>query len=412
MESQPDGNVLSDFWEYCSCYEIPRNYALWSAVGLLGAVVNRKIYLYQGDILINATEFIVLVGPQGNGKSTAMRFAKNVFVKACPNINLGPSQQSREDIVKFMSSEDCMNYYDDAKGQKVEYRPYHFFINEFKNFVSYNPAGMIAFLTDIYDEEVFKASTIKRGLEDVVHPAVNILACENPDWMIKNLKNDTISGGFSRRINFIYVLDRVEPRPRPFVTPKARAAIERVLAHCIRIKDFCGEVVWSKEAEIYYDKWYITNRSITATDSIMAGYYQTKHIQMLKVCMLLLASEYCPKPSLLLTVPIIERALALMEAVETNLPKLFVSAGRNELAAPQQKILDLIEAHGGMMAEREILKLTSKDLSPSEQIAVLGHLKQTQELYRVEYRNGTVTRWVYMSAAAMEREKANLTTKA
>src|ERR1700679_1827356 len=141
------GNVLQDFWEYCSCYEIPRNYALWSALGLLGAVVNRKVYIMQGDLRINTTAFILLVGPQGNSKSTTMRFAKQIFERACPSIPVGPSQQSREDIVKFMSSDDCVSYFDNEKGVKTIYSPYHFFINEFKNFVSYNPAGMISFLT-------------------------------------------------------------------------------------------------------------------------------------------------------------------------------------------------------------------------------------------------------------------------
>lgn len=410
MESK--GNVLTDFWAYCGVYEIPRNYALWSALGLLGAVVNRKVFIMQGDIPINAVTFILLVGPQGNGKSTAMRFAKSTFSKACPNIPLGPSQQSREDIVKFMASDDCVGYYEklNEKGEKerVQYSPYHFFINEFKNFVSYNPSGMIAFLTDIYDEEVFKASTLVRGKEDIMHPAVNILACENPDWMIKNLKSETISGGFSRRINFIYETDRVEPRPRPQVTPEARAAIERVLKHCIRIKDMSGQVIWTKDAEVYYDDWYYKNRKIVSNDSIIAGYLQTKHIQMLKVCMLLIMGEYDVKYPLTLTAEVIQMALALMESPEKNLPKLFISAGRNELAAPQQRVIDLLEQHNGIMAEKEVLRLSGKDLNFAEQTGVLAFLTKTGQIYKGQYDDAGVKRWCYMTPTAYMKQGGKL----
>src|ERR1035437_9102491 len=146
----PPNNLLADFWSYCSCSEITRNNAIWALLGGLAGVVNRKVFTQIGDIPIYCNLYVLLVGTPGTGKSTAMDFSCNLVRAACPEYPIGPSKQSHGDIIKFMSSEECANYYTDHKGEKKELRVYNFFIDEFKNFVAYDIIGMLNFLTGIY----------------------------------------------------------------------------------------------------------------------------------------------------------------------------------------------------------------------------------------------------------------------
>ena len=377
--------LLQDFCTYCSCYEIPRNYALWSGLGLLGATINRRVYIRHGDLVFHSHLFCCLVGKQGNGKTTAKDFAEKLFRKTSPEIPIGPSQQSREDIVKFMASDECRNIYRNEKGEDTELRAYHFFINELKNFVSYNPAGMVSFLTDIYDRDTFDASTIKRGLELIPNPCLNILACENPDWIIDNFKHSVISGGFGRRMIFVYEIDKAEPIPRPHVSPEAREAINRVAKHLIKIKSLVGEMVWSDEAKAFWDKWYIENRLANIPNPLMEGYFQTKHVQLLKVCMLLACAE--PEPKLLLTPGLLEEGLALFLSIERNMPKLFIASGRSDLARAKQEILDYLDANNGQGEEGRLRTSLDSNVTPMEQISLLRHLVDTRQLIRRVEKN-------------------------
>src|SRR4029077_15283038 len=99
-------DFLSDFWQYCQCYEVPRNYALWSAISMVQAAMHRKIYFLKGDIEVHSADYPLLVGPMGNKKSTPCDFVKEIFREACPTLAIGASNQTAEDIVKAMCADD------------------------------------------------------------------------------------------------------------------------------------------------------------------------------------------------------------------------------------------------------------------------------------------------------------------
>lgn len=383
---------INDFWEYCQCYEIPRNYAILSSIGLLAASVNRRVYIKQGDITIHANMYICLVGEQGGRKSTPKDFARDVFAEVFPNMPVAAAMQTREKIIEYLASDESIRLYHDETGAKIEFHPYILFINELKNFLSFNAAGMIEFLTDIYDRKFFDASTIKRGLEVIPNPCINILACETSDWIVDRLKGRIISGGFSRRMVYVYELEKTNPAemiciPRPIITDKAKRAMAAVKQHLLDIKDISGQFQWTKEGGEFFDEWYRENKRTLPDDPLMRGYRKTKDVQLLKLCMLL-AMAY-PKPQLLMTPELLQFGLAVLDANEVNMPRLFMSIGRNELAIPQQKIFDLLENNDGWLPKKKLMAEMDKDLTPDEQWKIIRHLKDTDRLFEADVQLGT-----------------------
>jgi hypothetical protein len=373
-------DLLQDFWTYCQCYEITRNQALWSALGLLGAVINRKVYIMHGDLKFHCNNYICLVSEAGTGKSTSADLAAKLCRRVFPEYPIGPSQQSREAIVEFMSkNDDCKNNYVNEKGQSQELRVYLFFINELKNFVSYNPAGMVSFLTDIYDRSYFDAGTIKRGLETIPNPAINILACETSEWLINNFRQSIMSGGIGRRMLFVNEVELPPIVPRPHITPAAKAAIERVDAHLHKLRALVGEMKWDPKTYDLWDKWYADNKNNLPDNPIMRGYKRTKHVHVLKVCMQLAAASYEPK--LILTPDLFQEVLAMFESIEEHMPKLFIASGRSEFARPKQQIFDMLE-RTCPMEEHTIRTALDTDVSPMEQVCLLRHLVETKQLIK------------------------------
>lgn len=377
-------DFISDYVEYHNHYEIPRRYVFWCALGLLGATINRKVIFWHGDIPIMGQLYIMLVGPQGNGKTTPNDFARGFFEEACPEFAVGASTQSAEDIVKTMSDTNFPTVPWNYNGETLAIRPYAFFVNEFKNFVAYNPARMLTFLGDIYDRfERFKSSTLKRGVEDVVYPSVNVLACENPDWLIRNLKGDVVSGGFSRRI--IYVYETARPDPIAFIdrnNPVMRAAKDRIITRLKQIKTVSGIYQWAPSGKKFYEPWYEEKQRnlINVPNALMQGYLGTKHIQLFKVAMLLDAAS--DKPMFVFTDELLQHALTFLDAIEDNMPKLSLAAGRNELAISQQRILEELRLKGGCVNEKEIKRFVESDLNWRETMEVLRHLEDTSQIIR------------------------------
>lgn len=391
-------SLITDFCTYCSCYEIPRNYAGWSAIGLMAAAVNRRVYIYQGDIVHHANMYICLVGEQGIKKSTTKDFAQQFFTEVYPNIPIAASVQSREDIIKFMASTEGIRSFTNADGAAEEYHPYMLFINELENFLSFNIPGMLSFLVDIYDRKYFDCSTIKRGMEKFPNPCVNILACVTPKWLIDKLRGNVITGGICRRMVFVYEIEtptNIISIPRPVITPEARSAEERVRAHLNTIREVTGEFKLTKQAAIFFDDWYNQTKRTLPDDPLMRGYKRSKDVQLLKTCMLLhLAKPGCVGQPLLITEGLLQEGLVALDAIEVNMPKLSIAAGRNELAVPQADILEYVKNKGGFYPEKWIERDCDKDLTPTELFYVLRHLKSSEQLFvvNVPYGDGGVNR--------------------
>lgn len=394
-------SFLTDYVLYNDGNECPRNFHVWSALLVIAATTGRRVYCRLGYFDVHPNLYVVLVGKQGTRKSSAKDIARDMFTEAHPDLPIGASVQSREDIVKFMASSDCLRAYADEAGNPIEYHPLTFFVNELKNFLSINPGAMIEFLTDIYDRRYFDASTIKHGLQKIENPCVNILACETPAWIIDKLKGNIISGGFARRVIYVYETNRGPRISFPKVTEEAAAARLRCIEHLRRIPTIVGEFKWTPEARDFYDKWY--QGLVPPDDEIMAGYYESKHIQLIKIAMGLALGE--PDPKLLITVEFLKLGVVLLDDLEVNMPKLSVAAGRNELAVPQQRIMELLVQNGGYMREKQLKILLDKDLTPPEQIMLLRHLQsETGQIQALSLKRGeTSFREVWITS---EFEKA------
>ena len=111
------------------------------------------------------------------------------------------------------------------------------------------------------------------------------------------------------------------------------------MSHCRKLQKLSGPMKWSDEARAFYEDWYINLR--IPNDDTVRGYYKSKHIQLLKVAMLISLSE---STEMILQKSHLEFGLKLLEMAETNLIKVFQGMGRNELHAIANKAMDYLRA--------------------------------------------------------------------
>lgn len=344
--------------------EVPPRYTRWCAVALLSAAIGRRAYVDHGHYVIFPWMYFCLVGEAGNGKTTAMDQARDMYLASFPDMPGGGDISSREEIIQFMASDKGTRFYKNEQGVTVEWKPYVNFISELSNFLSFAPNSMIEFLTAIFDRPRYKSTTLKRGIELIENPHVSILACTTPTYIHKTLKTNLIGGGFSRRLLFHYDIDNDRKIITfPVKAPESIEAEKWCIDHLRSIGSSNGhKFTWTQDAREFFDDWNIKRER--PKDEFLSGYHEKKDIIVQKIAMCL--AYAIPNLPGVLTQELMQAAIAYIENNEDTLPRLTLAAGRNQLAIPQSKLILLLESQGGLMQEKVWHKFGAQDMNEVE----------------------------------------------
>lgn len=338
--NQTNYNVsfLSDYRDYASGNESPPTYHLFSSLVALSSIISRRVWVDMGHFTLYPNLYVVLVGPPGIKKSTAISIAKGLLY-ALKNVPFSGECTSKEKLVLDMVAEErTIDGLPERFASKVKYSPITVMASELSEFFSISGDGMVGFLTDVFDINFpYEHKTKNKGSVIIHGPYLNILAGTTPSWMTTYLRGDIITGGFTRRCLFIYETERQQRIAFPKITDENRRAWASVFAAAERIRVLKGEFAWDEEARAFYTHWYETYKS--PADPNTVGYYETKHVQLIKLAMLHAISE---REELVIRKDNLIAGLGYLELIESNLGRVFEGMGRNELASVATKILELI----------------------------------------------------------------------
>lgn len=397
-------NFLTEFAEYSKGTEAPENYHVWTAIGTMSAILGGRVWLKYGRFKVLANTYIVLLGPPGNGKTTSMGFGQKIL-RAIPGVNLSAQAQTKEALVKDIAEKQGQATWKNAEGvdELVQFAPMAIFITELSHFLGPNSSHMIDFLTTVYDQDVYDNKTKNKGNETIFGPYVSILACTTPDWVSTYLKTDIITGGFTRRAIFVNEMEGTQRIPWPDETPEQRKAKENCVAIASAKLKLIGQMNWTNEAKIWYTNWYLKRE--LPKDPTIRGFARTRHMQMLKVAMILSVME---NDNLLLEVKHLMMADELLTRIEPNMAGVFNAVGRNELHAVGTKILELLAMQGGAVTEKQVLVAMSAHASTRELNDIINALKDTDRLFRVvaKLKGDGVPRTILMLPDAHEKLQA------
>jgi hypothetical protein len=380
-------NFIQNFIKYAEGCETPELYDLWSALATLSSVVSRRVWINQGYYTVYPNLYIVLVGAPGGRKTTAMTMCKDML-RELGTIPFAATCMTKEALCRYMSTQCTRKFPIPNTTKEKEYTPITLCLTELSHFLGANSAHMIDFLTTIYDQEVYDAKTKNKGDDIIPGPYLTVLACTTPSNITRYLREDVISGGFSRRALFALEMDEGEPIAFPIVTPEAALAWKACVEWAQKLENVAGEFTWTAPATIWYKHWYDDLfTSLKTHDNIMTrGYYKSKHIQLLKVAMLVALSETL---ELRLDKVHLEVSLEILNKLEKNLPKVFEAMGRNELAPIAARLVELLEMAKQPVPEKKVLSEFFRDADTRELYGIIAHLVNTGKIVRVEEKDPT-----------------------
>lgn len=397
-------NFLADYRIYSDGNEAPREFHDWCGLYALSAFCGPRIWFDMGPFNIQPNLYILLVGPPGIRKTTAMNMAKDLCRKVGKVPMMGQTE-TRQNLLNWMADDKAGTKFKfDYQGSERRYTQACGFCSEFVNLVMSGgaPTEYISLLTDLYDPQpAYEDKTISRGHKIIPYPYITLLGCMTPNITLGLIRENALSGGFSRRCLYIYADQNGPPIPIPVFTPAQQQALERLIKRGKEIQTLVGKFSLSPEGLELYEALYKLNhiRLTKETNPALLNFLQSKTNISLKISMLLSLAE---GNSFIISAEHMDLASRLVDSVEPHIETIFAYTGRNPHAttiegikhcvshfskAPpfgvtQKRILGEFLKHCDSLTINQILSsLLSTDPPQLEKVVVSATGKPPVELY-------------------------------
>ena len=337
---------LSDWLEYYMKYtqrtEPPELYHLWSGLTALSSALRRKCYCNWGALrgFVYPNLFVSLVGPPGGRKGTAMKIAKT-FVQSLDvpmgADSLGSTQALYRELI---DSEDT---YVDPQGLHKKHKSLSIWAEEFQVFLSDRDQMLIPSLTDLFDcADSWKYKTLARKTEDISNCWITIIGAITPSLLQSKLSQDAVGGGLISRIIFVVGQGPKQRRALQFLTDEEEEIQQNLENDLQEIAQLSGPFTLSKDFLKAYVKWYEQDYDESGVpNEQFLGYNHRRPLHLNKVCMLVSIAE---SNEMVLNANHFEKALAIMQNTEQEMPNAFYGLGLSSQANVYAKFLSFIES--------------------------------------------------------------------
>lgn len=333
---------LENYLTWACVNESPTSYHVWSGLSLASHLVGRRIWTDMELFKVWPQMYVVLAGPPGVAKSTAMDVAKDIVKEHFRGIAIASDAITKEAVTQLMAltiekegaKARCIQKYQ-IDGRNETFSQLSVFSDELVSILTCggNPTGMIDFMTELFSGKDYRETTKNKGDNEIKNPYLSILACCTVATLKQLVQSKVVSGGMSRRCIFVVEQKNERPVARIRRTSDQMVAKQRLLTLAERMRATSGQFCWTSEADEVYEAWYDENfyRAQNCSSEVLQHFLRTKPSYCIKVSMLLAVGQ--DPPQLVHTKETFERAVELVTGVETGASKLFDSQGRNELSA-------------------------------------------------------------------------------
>lgn len=255
-ECLPKESWFTDWMKSWPLAESPKSFILFSGMACLGAALGRKIYFSLDVHKVYPLLNLLLIGPSGIGKSTAMRdIAVNHLIPMLP-------EDMRPNLLTGKSTKEAIH-------QDLVVCPKSIILaSELANLFSkekYNE-GMLPYFTDLLDLAPARVRTKSGGNMVIQRPECCVMGGSTKQWLQDMLPSTAGEGGFLPRFLIVkedYKYQRVAD-PRRHMNDKQRSELamqrEKVMFDFVKLVRVSEGLIdfADYEASDAYTSWYNT----------------------------------------------------------------------------------------------------------------------------------------------------------
>lgn len=350
--------------EYTKETESPTSYHMWTAISMICAALQRKVWINFGQednpFTIYCNLYVVFVAPPGTCRKTqAIRYGKELILDI-DDVSIASDSVTREALIMELVAARTTMAMDD-EGDIIEpHCSLTLLSGEFSVFLGQKNLTLLSLLCELFDcEKVWKYATKHAGKDTLQGVWFSILGATTPELLTSSLPITAIGGGLTSRIVFVVEHQRRKKVTSPYLPPMIRAILIERLRDINRMK---GEMHFKDGAFKYFDEWYQSSPDgVTEFD-------QRQHVYVLKVAMIFAAAN----ARNYIIVEDVARAIQEIDIIKPRMTEAFQGVGRSEYGYVVSRLRSLLREEGVVRLDTFLANnaydVTPKDITNAVQI--------------------------------------------
>lgn len=325
-------NWIEAYQYYTENSEPPTLFRKWTAISCIAAAMQRKCCIHWGTSLtFYPNMFIVLVGPSATGKGTAMNPGLDI-ISDIPSIRLSSNATSLQALIRSLKDTNLTDL-DLKTGDQTYHSSLTIFSKEFTVFLGYHNHELMASLCDWYDcDKKWTYDTISRDKEEIIGVWVNLIGGTTPDLIQSSLPIESIGGGLTSRIIFVFEEKKGKLVTMPVQTQKELELREYLLHDLEKISMLSGTFSYTEKFVDLWTEWCIdAEGNPPFYDKKFEGYIGRRRTHLMKLSMIISASH--GQHDLSVSRDDLADAIELLDEVEGKMEYTFKGVGQSNIAA-------------------------------------------------------------------------------
>ena len=380
---------LSSYLKYTEKSESHDLYRAWAGIACIASALQRKCRLYfTPDNIIYPNLFIVLVGPSGARKGTALKPIKLMLDEV--GVTLTSTAASLQAIILQMSR--TRENASLSSGEQIEHSSITIFSEELTVFLKRQEGELLDVLCHLFDcPDYYEYETVGRGKDEIFKGWLTLIGATTPTLIRESLPRSSIEGGFTSRTLFIYAQDRARRIPIfDISTSSAEEELrKRLVSDLNEIKLLKGDFYANEEYIEAYSYWYRTQNppENLKENKIFDPYEKRRALHLLKLSMVVSASR---SSSMKLELLDFNRALLILESAEAVMHHAFGGYGSSKDAQSIYEMIEFVKAAGkhGVTYEAFARRFIADVSDPYRLSNLLNNLVGTGQIARIDNENG------------------------
>lgn len=361
--------LITDYLAHYADTEIPQIYSRWAMLSMLGINSGSSVYFNFGGTHIRPNLYVMLMGPSGARKSTAVSKARKLL-SAVTSVPIAASKTSKEKFIEDLGG------IDSAVIDSSSFAELAVLADEGNEFFGINNIEFLSMLGTLWDTERYDYRT-RGGVNVEIHnPVVSILSGNTPTNFAKAFPPEIIGQGFFSRLILVY--GKESPNRVAFPEDQGSLdsfidAFQKIQIHCIGEMTFTPEA--KKAATELYENW------VGYDDPRFESFGQRRHTHLIKLCMCVALS----KCSRTMDMETLIEANTYLTHVEVLMPKALGEFGRAKNSALAHQVLIAVEsifkATGLPITQSDVWRAVAQDVENRSQLAeIIRNLQESKKI--------------------------------
>lgn len=312
---------IDGFLNYTEELASPELFRKWSAISLISAALERKVWVRSQGSNLYPTLYIILVGPPGVGKTIITSEIEN-FATALSELHVAPTNVTRAAIIDALSDAKRRILRPTETPAYAEFNSLYVISNELGVFLPSYDMDFMSTLTDIFDGKRYAERRRTKEHKLVIdHPQINILAGTTPSYLSGTLPDGAWDQGFTSRTFFVFSGDKVI-RPLFSETTLDEGRRKILSSDLASISNLFGAMTFEPDAASAISKWHMSGGEPLPNHPKLTHYNSRRTAHLIKLCMIYSAACSSDK---VITLAHFEKALESLIEVEIFMPDIFRS---------------------------------------------------------------------------------------